>query len=147
MHPTILHTRPIDALKGDALTNARICRALDIEMRPATRGSVEALQPVAVLIDAVLGTGPAGPPREPEAGVIAAMNVAAAGYKLAVDVPSGLDADTGRSLGGPVFAADATAVLGMKKLGQPSRFCGATFTVPIGVDVARLAGLPPRHGV
>ena len=55
-------------------------------------------------------------------------------------MPSGVDADTGGPLGDDAFRADRTAVLGAAKLGQPSRFCGATFTVPIGVDVAALAG-------
>jgi hydroxyethylthiazole kinase-like uncharacterized protein yjeF len=47
-----------------------------------------------VLVDAVLGTGISGPLREPEATAAQAMNDADATV-VSVDVPSGLDADTG----------------------------------------------------
>ncbi|MEF8801161.1 MAG: NAD(P)H-hydrate dehydratase [Halolamina sp.] len=54
-----------------------------------------------LIVDAMLGTGITGTLREPEATVARAMNDAAAPI-LAVDVPSGVDADTG--------AAEAVAV-------------------------------------
>jgi hydroxyethylthiazole kinase-like uncharacterized protein yjeF len=47
-----------------------------------------------LLVDAMLGTGISGALREPEATAAAAMNDSEAGV-LSVDVPSGLDADTG----------------------------------------------------
>jgi hydroxyethylthiazole kinase-like uncharacterized protein yjeF len=49
-------------------------------------------------IDALLGIGATRAPEEPLAGRIAALNASAA-VRLAVDVPSGLDADTGRLFG------------------------------------------------
>ena len=50
------------------------------------------------------------------------------GRKLAVDIPSGLDADTGRA-SGPVFRADLTATMGAWKSLSfrppgPCRRCG-----------------------
>jgi len=49
------------------------------------------------------------------AAALAAMN-AAGGRKIAVDIPSGLDADSGRAAG-VVFRADVTATMGARKLG------------------------------
>lgn len=54
-----------------------------------------------VVVDAILGTGVTGALREPEATAARAINAAAATV-VAVDVPSGVDADTGE--------ADGTAV-------------------------------------
>ncbi|MFB6072446.1 MAG: NAD(P)H-hydrate dehydratase [Halobacterium sp.] len=60
-----------------------------------------------VVVDAVLGTGVAGAPREPEASAIDAVNDADATV-VAVDVPSGMDADTGET---PGVAVDADRVV------------------------------------
>lgn len=46
------------------------------------------------LVDALLGTGSSGPPRSPLDQVIRWMNASSA-QRLALDVPSGLDCDTG----------------------------------------------------
>ncbi|NIC00621.1 NAD(P)H-hydrate dehydratase [Halobacterium sp. R2-5] len=56
-----------------------------------------------VVVDAVLGTGVSGAPREPEATAIEAINGADAPV-VAVDVPSGMDADTGETPGAAVDA-------------------------------------------
>lgn len=60
-----------------------------------------------VLVDAILGTGITGAPREPERTAIAAINTSSATV-LAVDVPSGLNADTGEA---PGIAVDADHVV------------------------------------
>ncbi|MFB6070475.1 MAG: NAD(P)H-hydrate dehydratase [Halanaeroarchaeum sp.] len=57
-----------------------------------------------VVVDAVLGTGVTGAPREPERSAIEAINAADAAT-VAVDVPSGMDADTG-SVGDVAVDAD-----------------------------------------
>jgi NAD(P)H-hydrate epimerase len=62
---------------------------------------------VEVVVDALLGTGVRGAPREPEATAIAAINDADATV-VSVDVPSGVDADTG---GAPGAAVDADRVV------------------------------------
>ncbi|MCF2241555.1 NAD(P)H-hydrate dehydratase [Halobacterium salinarum] len=56
-----------------------------------------------VVVDALLGTGISGPPREPEATAIERINATDA-PTVAVDVPSGLDADTGATPGSAVDA-------------------------------------------
>jgi ADP-dependent NAD(P)H-hydrate dehydratase / NAD(P)H-hydrate epimerase len=68
-----------------------------------------------VVVDAVFGTGFHGAIRSAPAAAIAAMNAAAA-RRIAVDIPSGLDADSGRAEG-VVFRADVTATMGAAKIG------------------------------
>jgi len=69
----------------------------------------------AAIVDAIFGIGLRDDVTGVPAAAITAMN-AAAGLKVAVDVPSGLDADTGR-VHGIAFAADVTATMGARKLG------------------------------
>lgn len=66
-----------------------------------------------VLVDALLGTGIAGEVREPYASAITAMNVSDLPV-LAVDLPSGLCADTGRILGCAVRADLSVSFIGLK---------------------------------
>jgi len=56
-----------------------------------------------LIVDALLGTGIVGAPREPEASAILVINAADATV-LSVDVPSGIDADTGEAPGVAVEA-------------------------------------------
>ena len=56
-----------------------------------------------VVVDALLGTGVSGAPREPEASAIEAIDATDATV-VAVDVPSGMDADTGETPGAAVDA-------------------------------------------
>jgi len=66
-----------------------------------------------VLVDALLGTGLQGEVREPYAAAIAAMNASGLPV-LAVDIPSGLCADSGRALGSVVCAQLTVTFIGLK---------------------------------
>jgi hydroxyethylthiazole kinase-like uncharacterized protein yjeF len=66
-----------------------------------------------VLVDALLGTGITGEVREPYVSAISAMNESALPI-LAVDLPSGLCADTGRVLGQAVRADLTVSFVGLK---------------------------------
>ncbi|MBU3056328.1 NAD(P)H-hydrate dehydratase [Pseudomonas indica] len=66
-----------------------------------------------VLVDALLGTGLSGDVREPYAQAIRLMNASEAPV-LAVDIPSGLCADTGRVLGVAVRADLTVTFIGLK---------------------------------
>ncbi len=57
-----------------------------------------------MLLDGLFGTGFHGEPRSEAAEVIAQLNAAEAPV-LAIDLPSGVDADTGEVAGGAVQAA------------------------------------------
>ncbi|TBV10456.1 NAD(P)H-hydrate dehydratase [Stutzerimonas kirkiae] len=66
-----------------------------------------------VLVDALLGTGLSGDVRAPYIDAISAIN-ASGRPVLALDVPSGLCADTGRALGLAVKASVTVTFIGMK---------------------------------
>ncbi len=72
-----------------------------------------------VIIDAILGTGISGKIKEPFASAIGRINAARC-YKLAVDVPSGLDPQTGEAANVCV-RADMTVTFHKMKRGIPKR--------------------------
>ena len=76
---------------------------------PTTLASCE------LLIDAILGTGLRGTVRDPIATIINAINRLPTPV-LSVDLPSGLDADTGHPLG-TCIQADRTVTIGLPKRG------------------------------
>jgi NAD(P)H-hydrate epimerase len=87
------------------------------------------------IIDALLGTGTSGAPREPYASMIREAN--GSGLPIvAVDIPSGLDADTG-SLYEPYIRATHTVTFAYSKLGlaqYPGKdAAGTVTTAPIGI--------------
>jgi NAD(P)H-hydrate epimerase len=86
-------------LAGDAAANYRIIEKCDISIEHFAvghRGSKVAasLAGASWIVDALLGTGARGEPRPPLDAVIDQLNADGA-PKLAVDLPSGLDCDTG----------------------------------------------------
>lgn len=94
-----------EELRGDAQTNYRILAK--------TAVSISVLSPAqwprhfddaAWIVDALLGTGAQGTPRSPLAEVIDELN-AAGPPVLAVDIPSGLDCDTGEPSAHTIRAA------------------------------------------
>ena len=94
-----------------------------------------ALEGAACIVDCLLGTGFEGSPREPVAGAIAAINDAGAPV-VACDVPSGVDASSGRVEGAAV-RADVTATFHASKIGlhvAPGKHhAGRVVVVEIGV--------------
>jgi NAD(P)H-hydrate epimerase len=90
------------------------------------------------LIDAMLGTGAVGNPRPPFDAAIDWMN-AQSTKKLAVDVPSGLDCDTGQPAAHTI-RADHTCTFAAMKIGF-TQSAAKTFTGTVHVcDI----GVPPR---
>jgi hydroxyethylthiazole kinase-like uncharacterized protein yjeF len=87
-----------------------------------------------VIVDAILGTGARGPLREPAASAVRMIN-GSKGFKVAVDIPSGLDPLTGDHEG-PVVKADLTVALHRAKVGLRGRdeYTGEVTVVPIGID-------------
>ncbi len=86
-------------LTGDAATNFQILQKTDVpvELFTAEHDAARLRRQVddaAWIVDALLGTGARGEPRPPLDAVIDQLNAATA-PKLAIDLPSGLDCDTG----------------------------------------------------
>jgi hydroxyethylthiazole kinase-like uncharacterized protein yjeF len=89
-----------------------------------------------VLVDAIFGTGIRGELREPHASVIDLINRSKA-FRLAVDVPSGLDPLTGEVCGRAV-KADATITFHRVKVGLLAR------NDLVGKLVVANIGIPPE---
>lgn len=105
-------------LTGDALTNYHVLSAAGTPIRNCARldpaAWTEELKTGSWIVDALLGTGTKGSVREPFATVIEAIN--ASGVRvLAVDLPSGLDCDTGQPLGPCVQAAHTATFVAPKR--------------------------------
>lgn len=126
-----------EELEGDSATNYRVAAAAGIEMCWWDEDAADLpalLQRADWIVDALLGTGLRGNPRPPIAAAIEMLN-AASGRKLAIDVPSGLDCDTGIA-GQPTFRADHTATFVASKRGfdreHASRHVGQVHVLDIG---------------
>ena len=72
-----------------------------------------ALEAADIIVDALLGTGARGAPSQPYAECISEMNLAAKPI-VGVDIPSGIDADTGQAAGAFVRAT-STVTIGLPK--------------------------------
>lgn len=96
-------------LQGNAALAFAEAEAAGVTVLPWTPG----VELQGVLVDALLGTGISGEVREPYASAIGAMNSSAQPI-LAVDLPSGLCADTGRLLGETVRADVTVTFIGLK---------------------------------
>lgn len=160
---------------GDAFVAARFLEAFDVQVhllgRPASittqiaRENWDALQAAEIdslivrdsnalnleepdlIVDALLGTGIAGAPREPEATAIESINATDATV-LSVDVPSGINADTGATPGVAVEAdrvvtfhdekpglGDIDATVSVADIGIPTaaeRFVGPGDLIELG---------------
>jgi hydroxyethylthiazole kinase-like uncharacterized protein yjeF len=120
-------------LEGDAKTN--LDRLPEDGPEPFSEAT---LRHAAGIIDAILGTGFEGQPREPAAGAIKAINAAAEEgvTVIACDVPSGVDASSGEALGAAVRAS-ATATFHAAKPGlwiSPGKdLAGEVVEVQIGI--------------
>ena len=94
-----------------------------------------------IIIDGILGTGISGEIREPQASVITFINKSNA-FKLAVDVPSGVDPDTGNK-NFPHVISDMTVTFHRMKVGMPKAkdVCGEIFVEKIGIPPEAEVGI------
>jgi NAD(P)H-hydrate epimerase len=124
-----------DELTGDARTAFTPLGWLGVPCHPCDQELIGRLRRSAWIIDAVLGTGTRGEVRAPFAGVIETINEARRPV-LAVDLPSGLDCDSGLPLG-PTVRAQHTATFVARKLGfdhlSSERYTGKVHVISIGV--------------
>jgi len=136
-----------EKIKGDALTNLEIVERMGLRvehLEPTAAGLpariANATQGRSVLVDALFGTGLTGELRSEHAQLIACIN--AQGIPIAaVDIPSGLDCDTGEPL--PVcIEADATVTFVAVKKGftcdeETLAATGDIYVASIGIEPRR----------
>jgi hydroxyethylthiazole kinase-like uncharacterized protein yjeF len=109
----------------------RILEKMGVEIDGPTGGFDDA----ELLVDALLGYGSRGNPREPTAGLIREVNSSGIPV-LAVDIPSGLDATTGKP-NEPCVIANTTVTFGLLKTGflnqESRRFVGELYLADISL--------------
>lgn len=126
-------------LRGDAAANYRILEKtglvmLRVDQEPEAGRVAEYLASAAWIVDALLGTGAQGEPRPPFDAAIDQLNAARA-PKLAVDLPSGLDCDTGQAALHTVVAAHTCTFVAPKPgffAPGARRFTGQLHVLDIG---------------
>ena len=94
-----------------------------------------------IIVDGILGTGISGKLREPYASAIDLINKSPA-FKLVLDVPSGLDPDTGL-VHDRCVKADVSITFHKMKIGMPKRkeVCGNIIVQKIGIPPEAEAGV------
>ncbi len=142
---------PSKDLSQDALhffRKAKTCKEIKI-LDASTVASLEKyagrIQGCPVLIDAILGTGFAGQPKGIVAEAIDRINqLSQAATMIAVDIPSGLDATTGKA--GKAVTADCTVTMGFCKSGflleNAMNHVGSLRVVDIGIPRELSDALP-----
>jgi ADP-dependent NAD(P)H-hydrate dehydratase / NAD(P)H-hydrate epimerase len=142
---------PLSSLKDDAATTLREYRRSGgrcISLRPGSESALLSplLRASDLVVDAIFGTGLNAPVEGMAASVIDLIN-AAVRPTVAIDLPSGLDADTGSILGTAVHA-EVTVTLGRPKrglyLGSGPNVAGKIRVADIGIpeDLAAEAKIP-----
>lgn len=126
-------------LRGDAAANYAIVVKSELQLVDlsgawdAARFEAE-LAGAEWIVDALLGTGATGAPRPPWDDAIRRLNASPA-HKLAVDLPSGLDCDTGMPAD-PTFRADHTCTFVARKIGfenpAAAEYLGTIHVLDIG---------------
>ncbi len=155
-------------LRGDAATNYKVAANFGVPIQPIVSSEqlsqlIEPLQSADLVVDALLGTGITGEVRGLHAEAIPLVTNYASRI-LSVDIPSGINSDTGEICGVAV-RADATVTLGAIKLGlmvfPGADYAGDLFLGSLGIPDSLLTKLnilrfvathelvqrvlPPRH--
>ena len=121
--------RPPEELSGAA---AHQCRILD-EMNVSVTSGLESLADAderTTIVDALIGYGLSGDVRPPADAYIERMNDRS-GSTVSLDVPSGIDATTGESMGEAV-TPDRTVTLALPKTGLDTAM-GTLYLADIGI--------------
>jgi hydroxyethylthiazole kinase-like uncharacterized protein yjeF len=127
-------------LSKDCKTNLNILKNLSSQRKNLKIKSYKSAKDINwlndcnVIVDAILGSGFIGELKEPYSLIVKSLNKLNA-YKCAIDVPTGLNSDTG--YGENVFNSDLTITLGEFKkglfIGNGYEFCGEVVLKEIGI--------------
>ncbi|MGD9331955.1 MAG: NAD(P)H-hydrate dehydratase [Desulfobacterales bacterium] len=116
--PKLLLLGDPDRFKGASALNWEIIQRLDIDRMPYSGPALveDLLARCHLVVDGILGTGLSKPVRGHYAEVIARVN-AAERPVMSLDIPSGIQGDTGQIMGTAV-RADLTVTFGLPKVGN-----------------------------
>jgi NAD(P)H-hydrate epimerase len=119
--------------QGDALINRRIIQSMNLPHLPWNQAFAQSPSPH-LIIDAIFGTGLSEPPRPPFAEIVHAIEELNSPI-LSIDLPSGLDCDTGLPLGSCIRATQ-TVTFVAQKIGflnpHSTQFTGQVSVADIG---------------
>ena len=142
---------PREKIAGDAAVNLNVIRKLAHDIRSVSPADLEDLsRPLRgfdQLIDAVGGTGIRGALRGPPAEAVRQIN-AAGRPVVAVDIPTGLDCDTGEAAGPAVRAAMTVTFVARKKgFDAPNApdYTGRVRVVDIGIPADLVQDISRRQ--
>ena len=131
--------------EADKATDERKAQWQILQHFPVKTDSNEGIEEYDIIVDAIFGVGLSRSVEGIYAEAVEWMN-AAGGFKLALDIPSGICSDTGRVLG-CAFRADATVTFGFCKRGlvlyPGAEYAGEVRTVNIGIGEESLLGQIP----
>ena len=127
----------------DAVANYRICRKmglsiLDAEEPSGLESAIAAIGRATAIVDGLLGSGSRGAPRGTMTALMEAANRASS-VRIAIDIPTGLQADSGEVFE-PCFRAGTTVTLLAPKLG----FSNPVAQSVLGRVVIAGIGIAPR---
>jgi hydroxyethylthiazole kinase-like uncharacterized protein yjeF len=138
-------------LSEDAKTNFTILKniaknrkSLSLKKLNSSK-DISKLKDCDIIIDAMLGSGFKGELKEPYSSIVKSLNSISA-YKCAIDVPTGLNADTG--FGKMILKSDLTVTLGEFKkglfIGKGYEFCGEVVLKEIGIGTDYFDAIDPN---
>lgn len=136
---------PEEKITGDARIHLDILRRWKLDTRPVTEPSrlAEELKKFDLIVDALGGTGVRGSLRGDLAAAVEQINVSGKPV-LAVDIPTGMDCDTGEPLG-PCVLAETTVTFVAPKRGfdnpAGAAYTGEVRVADIGVDAEHVRTL------
>ncbi|NDI36082.1 NAD(P)H-hydrate dehydratase [Chengkuizengella sediminis] len=133
----ILYAQSPDLFKGDMITQHNITKNLKLLTDVYQNKTID-WNRYEGIIDALLGTGTKGAPKEPYASLINKVNESKLPI-FSIDIPSGLDADTG-ILYQPCIKAEKTITLAFLKCGlvqsPGAEIAGDVIVKPIGIPIS-----------
>ncbi|MBN1103469.1 MAG: NAD(P)H-hydrate dehydratase [Deltaproteobacteria bacterium] len=154
MDVTVMVLSELDRIRGDALLNLAIIRKMGLEVLEAPGPQKWAAyrdrrRSCDFVVDGILGTGLSSEVRGFYAEVIEEIN----GLKrpvMAIDMPSGLNADTGQVMGVAV-RADLTVTFGFPKIGQlvfpGAGLVGRLVRIDIGIPEGVSSRIPATYDI
>jgi len=133
-----------EKVQGDARINLEILERLGhsvVQIDASEKGALDRIRTLGrdanLVVDALFGTGLRGELKHPYRAIIEAINDLRRPV-LAVDIPSGLDCDTGEPLGAAIRAAYTVTFVAVKKgflaSGGAKDFVGELYVASIGVE-------------
>lgn len=133
LQPQVLALGDPASLRGDAQTARAAMEHVGLKPQPFV---ADALRGSEVIVDALFGTGLERDVSDEWRLAIEAINATAGAAVLAIDIPSGLHADSGRVLGAAVQADVTISFIGLKTglfTGRGRDYCGDIAFDDLGV--------------